>query len=116
MKKIFEKEKDGFSIVLKSEGWQMAIVTYAEQYDVKNYTKMARHMTTDEVFALIEGDATLCTINGNDNIEKIPLEKSKIYCIEKGTWHSLILSEDAVLVVTENKDVKSEDTEKKVLL
>ena len=116
MIKVFEKEKNGFSIVLKSDGWQMAIVTYAEQYDVKNHTKMARHMTTDEVFALIEGDATLCTINKNDGIEKIPLEKNKIYCIEKGTWHSLVLSEDAVLVATENENIKPEDTEKKVLL
>ena len=116
MIRVLNKEKDGFSIVLKSEGWQMAIVTYAEQYDEKNYKNIARHMTTDEVFTLIEGDATLCTTDENDKIQKIKLEKKKIYCIEKGTWHSLILSEDAVLVATENADVKPEYTEKKVLL
>ena len=116
MIRAFEKQKDGFSIVLKSEGWQMAIVTYAEQYDVKNHTKMARHMTTDEVFALIKGKATIYTINEKNVIEKITLEKGKIYCIEKGTWHSLVLSEDAVLVATENANVKPEDTEKKVLI
>lgn len=116
MIKSYEKQKDGFSVVLKSDGWQMAVVTYEEQYDIKNHTRMARHMTTDEVFTLIYGEAALYTADKDNKIEKINLEKGKIYCIEKGTWHSLILSKDALLIATENADIKPEDTERKALL
>ena len=43
------------------------------------------------------------------------LTKNKIYVVEKGTWHALVLSRDAVAVAVENADVRPEDTERKVL-
>ena len=115
MIKEYERKKDGFDIVMKSDGWQMAIVTYEEQYDAKNRTKMARHLTTDEAFVLVEGDAVLYTADENEHLKEIKLEKNKIYVVEKGTWHALVLSRDAVAVATENADVKPQDTERKVL-
>ncbi|MBE7040275.1 MAG: hypothetical protein E7398_06080 [Ruminococcaceae bacterium] len=115
MIKEYAKEKAGFNIVMKSEGWQMAIVTYDEQYDAKNQMKIARHMTTDEAFVLIEGKATLLAVDENDRREEISLMKNKIYVVEKATWHSLVLSRDAVLIAAENADVVCEDTERKVL-
>ena len=115
MIKEYERKKDGFDIVMKSDSWQMAIVTYEEQYDAKNRTKMARHLTTDEAFVLVEGDAVLYTADENNLQREIKLVKNKIYVVEKGTWHALVLSRDAVAVATENADVKPQDTERKVL-
>lgn len=114
MIKEYSQNRSGFDVVFKSEGWQMAVVTYDEQYDEKKHTHMARHMTTDEVFVLTDGSATLCTIDKDNEIAKISLAKNKMYVVEKGTWHSLILSRDAVAVAVENIDVSAADTERKV--
>ena len=115
MIKEYERKKDGYDLVMKSRGWQMAIVTYEDQYDEKNKMKIARHMTTDEAFVLTEGEATLFTIDENDRREEISLMKNKIYVVEKATWHSLVLSRDAVLIAAENADISPEDSERKVL-
>lgn len=112
----YERKKDGFDIVMKSDGWQMAVVTYEDQYDEKNSKKLARHLTTDEAFVLIDGKAHLCTTDENSQYKKTGLTKNKIYVVEKGTWHALVLSRDAVAVAVENADVRPEDTERKVLL
>ena len=42
----------------------------------------------------------------------INLEKGKIYCVHKGTWHYLEVSEDAMLMVVENKDLLPEQSER----
>lgn len=115
MIKEYEKNKDGFNVVMKSPLWQMAIVTYENQYDDENKEKIARHMTTDEAFVLVDGTATLYTVDENDCLEGVPLEKNKIYVVEKGTWHSLVLSKDALAVAVENADVRVEDTERRHL-
>lgn len=39
-------------------------------------------------------------------------QKGNIYCVRKETWHYLEISEDALLVVTENKDLLPKDTER----
>ena len=111
----YARKKDGFDIVMKSDGWQMAVVTYEEQYDETNKKKVARHLSTDEAFVLIMGDAILFTTEENDQQKEIKLMKNKIYVVEKGTWHSLILSKDAIAVAVENANVKPETTERKVL-
>ncbi len=115
MIKEYERKKDGYDVVMKSEGWQIAIVTYDEQYDEKNRAKIARHMTTDEAFVLTEGEATLYMTDENDIQTEIKLMKNKIYVVEKATWHSLVLSRDAVLIAAENADISPEDSERKVL-
>ena len=70
--------------------------------------KLERHMVTDEVFMLLEGEATLII-----GLEKtaVPMEKHKIYNVRKGIWHNIKVSEDAKVFIVENDNTTRENTE-----
>ena len=102
--------KEGFSSILKSEGWQIASITYSSQYSKEGFVSMKRHLTSDEVFILIKGTAILHTVEDGKLISE-DLEKETVYCVYKNTWHYLEISEDALLFVTENSKMLPEETE-----
>lgn len=101
----------GFSSVFKSDTWQIATVTYAPQYSKEGFTHMKKHLNTDEVFVLVNGSAVIHTYE-DGSIKTVNVEREKIYCIEKNTWHYLEISADALLVAVENSEVLPEDTER----
>ena len=111
MTQIIECHSKGFNSVFKSDSWQIATITYDEGYSKENFNHMKRHLTTDEVFVLINGKAILHTFE-EEKIINTNIEKGKIYCIHKGTWHYLEASKDALLIVVENKDLLPEHTER----
>ncbi len=102
------KNNIGFNTVHTFDGWKIAFITYAKQYDELNIVK--RHTQTDEAFMLIKGEAVLFTADDDDLI-KTRLEKEKLYVVKKNTWHHLQVSEDALLVAMENSDTSKENTE-----
>ena len=107
------KNGNGFDLLHTFEGWKVAFITYAEQYGKPKVVK--RHVKTDEVFILVKGSATLFTIDENQSLYVINLEKEKMYNVKKNTYHHLQVSEDALLVVVENSNTNSENTESKIL-
>ena len=107
---VIKPGETGFNSILKSEGWQIASITYDAQYSKEGFTSMKRHRTSDEVFVLIKGSATLHTVEDGKLVSK-NLEKETVYCVYKGTWHYLEISEDALLFVTENSKMLPEETE-----
>lgn len=108
----YASKKEGFDRLFTSEGWQIAAITYADQYSEENHRNLSRHMTTDEVFVLVTGEACLYTTEDGSTLEAIPLERGRIYCVKKATWHSLAVSRDAFLAVAENAPLRPEDTER----
>ena len=101
----------GFNSVFKSDSWQIATITYDKGYSKEGFNHMKRHLTTDEVFTLINGSAILHTVEDEKFVD-INVQKGKIYCVHKGTWHYLEISHDAVLMVVENKDLLPEQSER----
>lgn len=112
MIEAYSPKKDGFDRLFSSEGRQIAAITYADQYSEENHRKLSRHMTTDEVFVLVQGEACLYTTEDEKTLEAIPLERGKVYCVKKATWHSPAVSRDAFLAVVENAGLRPEDTER----
>ena len=104
MTQVIEIGLKGFNSVFKSDSWQIATITYDKGYSKEGFNHMKRHLTTDEVFTLINGNAVLHTAEDGEFIDT-NVEKGKIYCVRKGTWHYLEISEDAMLMVVENKDL-----------
>ena len=102
---------NGFSTQFLSDGWKIAFVTYAEQYDEMKVVK--RHNLNDEVFVLVKGSATLYASDQDIPTEfsKVELQEKKAYKVEKGTWHHLKVSKDALLVVVENSNTSKENTD-----
>ena len=111
MTEVIECTKKGFNSVFKSDSWQIATIRYDAIYSKEGFDHMKRHLSTDEVFVLINGDAVLHTVE-NGALESVNIEKGKIYCVRKSTWHYLCVSEDALLAVVENKDLLPGQTER----
>lgn len=104
--------KPGFCVVCKNDAFQCAFITESGQYAPGRITEMKRHRESDEVFVLLKGKATLVTADpSRKRYVTTVIESGPSYCVEAGTWHYLAVSEDAMLFVTENSAVSSENTD-----
>ncbi|MBO5007328.1 MAG: hypothetical protein J6D26_00640 [Clostridia bacterium] len=103
--------KPGFNVVFKNESFKCAFITYSEAYSDKTVKEMKRHNTTDEIFILLKGEASIFIYEEGKKAEKIHMKKHKAYNITKNTWHHVTVSHDAELFVIENSNCSSENTE-----
>ena len=108
---VFDLKGDGFTTVFKSDSWRIACITYADMYSKEGFNHMKRHLTTDEVFVLLRGNAVMHTIEDGKKVS-LPLEPEKVYCVYKNTWHYLEISEDALLVVAEDSQMPKGSTQR----
>ena len=96
----------GFKVMVESGEWKVGMLRYNERFS--RLGEMERHMLTDEVFVLLSGSATLYT-----DIEEKRMEQGVVYTIPAAVWHHIVVSEDASVVVVENRNTSIENTEKK---
>ena len=90
------------------DGWKVGMLRYNERFS--HLKEMERHLLTDEVFVLLSGKATLHT-----EYEALEMEQGSIYIVPAGVWHHIVVSEDANVLVVENRDTSIENTQKKTL-
>jgi len=104
---IREHNLAGYKPLVDYANWRVAILNFSEELRPENITALQRHNETDEVFVLLrgrcilfigEGDETVATIYGQDMIPHT------LYNVKKKVWHSHTLSEDAMVLVVENRD------------
>ncbi len=105
---ILSYDGEGYDRTMHYGTWRVAIANYAERFDKELYPYLERHLLTDEVFVLLEGNVTLVT--GMDFC-KTPLEKGKLYNVKRGAWHAVLLEKDAKVLIVENHDTGKENTE-----
>ncbi len=103
---IFDYKGPDFKAVMQSGSWKIGLLKYSDRFS--KHKVMERHNKTDEVFVLLEGKATLYVEN-----DSVVMEKSKVYNVEKGEWHHIIVSPDATVLIVENSDTSAENTDKK---
>ena len=97
---------DGFRVMTRFEGWKIGLLRSNERFSA--FTRMERHLLSDEVFVLLEGSAMLYVED-----EKIPMETCALYNVKKGAWHHIVVSEDATVLVVENSNTDRDNTEKR---
>lgn len=105
---ILDYQGDNYKTVMSYDKWRIAYLNYGERYTEKAFSKMERHMQTDEVFVLLEGNATL-VIGKEQN--KIKMEPHKVYNVQKGTWHHIFVCKNTKVLIVENEDTCSDNTE-----
>ena len=88
------------------DAWRVAFLNYANRFDVID--KLERHILTDEVFVLLEGDAIL--IVGED-CKTYRLEKNKIYNVKAAVWHAIKVTENARVLIFENHNTSKDNSE-----
>ena len=90
----------------ESGEWKVGMLRFNERFS--SLREMERHMLTDEVFVLISGSATLYTDG-----ETLEMEIGTVYTVPAAVWHHIVVSEDASVLVVENRNTSIENTEKK---
>ncbi|MCD8014877.1 MAG: cupin domain-containing protein [Lachnospiraceae bacterium] len=105
----------GYHPLVWYEGWRVAYLNDTPKFHLENIRDMQRHTTSDEVFVLLKGSCTLYIGDGNDaahgKIEAVPLKPGVMYNVKKGVWHTHALADGASVIVIENADVSSENTD-----
>ena len=104
----------GYQPLIDYGAWRVAILRWEEASLLGNITCMERHTQTDEVFVLLEGQATLI-LGGNsikvDSIQPQKIEPCKLYNVKQDAWHTVLLSRDASILIVENRDTGEDNTD-----
>lgn len=103
---IFDYTGSDFKAVMQSGGWKIGFLRYSDRFS--KHKVMERHNQTDEVFVLLDGEATLFV----EDVVTV-MEKCKVYNVKQGEWHHIVVSPDATVLVVENSDTSAENTDKK---
>lgn len=108
----------GYQAQVSYGAWRVAVLRYLDELKIENIRTMERHIATDEVFILMFGKAMLI-LGGNDNFisdfHSVTMNIGEIYNVKKNTWHTVILSEDAHIIIVENDDTSKDNSETCVL-
>ena len=101
---VCDFEGEGYSHVVDFGAWTAAVINYAPRFDEAEFNKMERHNETDEVFILVEGSAKLYYGGDLAKPESVDMIKHKFYNVRKGMWHGITVSRDARVIIVENAD------------
>ena len=103
----------GYKPLIDFSSWRVAFLNYIDEIDPENISYLEKHLETDEVFVLLKGEGILFIGPGNENDPKITahrMEPQKLYNVKKGAWHNIILTEDATILLVENRDTCEENS------
>jgi ureidoglycolate hydrolase len=106
-------EGQGFQPLVTFGSWRVAALRYLDELAPDRINSMERHTATDEVFILVRGKGMLI-LGGNDNTvaapQTIEMKIGDIYNVKKNTWHTIILSKNAKVIIVENEDTGKDNS------
>jgi ureidoglycolate hydrolase len=97
----------GYKPLIDYGTWRVAILRYIDELLPDQIAKVERHNETDEVFVLLAGQAVLFMGEGDPDVVKLTpqvMEPGKLYNVKRGAWHTNVLSRDAMILLVENRD------------
>ena len=110
---IREYNGPDYQTLVDYQNWRVAIINYTSDLTPDKINRMQKHTETDEVFVLMTGRCILFVGEGEESITKIyavDMEPYKAYNIKRGVWHSHTFSEDARVLIVENRDTVVENS------
>ena len=105
---VKEFNGEGYAPLISYNGWRVAIANFCERLRENNICKVERHLKTDEVFILLEGSASLFM---GEDAREVVMEKFLSYVVKKSAWHNIVVSEDARVLIVENKNTGKHNSE-----
>ena len=105
---IFDYTGESYKTAMSYGHWRVAYLNHGDVFDEENFEKIERHLETDEVFMLLEGEATL--IVGKE-LNRIRMEEHKVYNIPRGVWHHIFTKPGTRVFIVENEDTGLENSE-----
>lgn len=112
---ILESKQKGYSPIWDYGEWRIAMTLDTEDMHKENITTISKHMETDEVFVLLEGNANLYIGDGDETIgeiKKYSLEPGKAFNVRAGSWHTCETLENAKILIVENRNTGDANTVK----
>ena len=106
---IKRSEGAAWEVGAQFEGWLVGLLSYGEKFS--RLSMLERHNLTDEAFILVDGEATLYTADKDINVTEHFMEKGTLYNVKKGEWHHIVVNRDALVVVVENSDTSTENSD-----
>jgi ureidoglycolate hydrolase len=100
----------GYKPLVDYGTWRVAILRYIDELIPGRIERVERHNKTDEVFVLLEGQAVLFLAEGDPEVVALypqVLEPLKMYHVKRGAWHVVVLSRGASLLLVENRDTST---------
>ncbi len=107
---VFTYTDQDFKAVLESGEWKIGLLRWSERFSA--FRIMERHLMTDEAFVLLDGTATLYESEDGVSFFKVDMQKNTVYNIPMNVWHHITVSEDATVLVVENRNTTKENTQR----
>ena len=104
----YSYSEEGWKVLIESGEWKIGMLRHNERFGA--FRELERHTLTDEAFVLLAGSATLYT-----DSEAVQMKPLTVYNIPAGIWHHIVVSEDASVLVVENRNTSKENTQKTIL-
>lgn len=111
---IREYTGEGFQPLVYFGTWRVAVLNYIEDLHPAKIDTLERHPETDEVFVLTRGLGILFLGEGETQVANLypqVMEEGKIYNVKPYTWHTIVLSRDASVLIVENGDTSEDKSE-----
>lgn len=110
------KEYDGlgYKPLIDYGTWRVAFLRYIDELIPDRIEKLERHVETDEVFVLLQGQAVLFLGEGDEEIKHLHSQNlviGKLYNVKRNAWHTCVLSKDATIMLVENQDTGDANTD-----
>ena len=106
-------QHQGYLPLIDYETWRVAVLSYCLDVRVDQLVTMQKHLETDEVFVLLEGNCVLFS-GGNgerpEEIQWVKMEKNQLYNVKKGVWHTHTLDEEGSVLIIENQDTTDDNS------
>jgi ureidoglycolate hydrolase len=112
---ISEYTGEGYRPLVDYGEWRVAILRYTDDLRPENIKMFERHNETDEVFVLLEGQCILFVTDDEGGVHAVDMQPHKLYNMKKGVYHSHTLSEDASVLIVENRDTGEKNSERILL-
>ena len=110
---IREHNGPDYKPLVDYQNWRVAIINYTSDLTPDKINRMQKHTETDEVFVLMTGRCILFIGEGEEAVNKVhavDMEPYKLYNVKRGVWHSHTFSEDARVLIVENRDTVYENS------
>ncbi len=104
---IVKISQEGYTPLVDYETWRVAVLRYCDDVRAERLVSMQRHLETDEVFVLLEGNCVLISGGRGDRpgeVECVRMVKNRLYNVKKGVWHTHALDEEGSVLIIENQD------------
>lgn len=104
---ILDFTGEGYKPLVDFGTWRVAFLRFIDEIIPENIQRLERHVETDEVFVLLEGEGMLFFGEGENEIrdlQSLVLAPGKLFNVRKNVWHCCVLSRDAKILLVENRD------------